>query len=139
MRELTKADVPGMLTAVIGLAKSGRIDMAPAWVDERDVRIIAGHIGAADIRITTTCHRWQMQCPACGAWDFGTGVPLEQVVKTWLEGGRLPAGVMIRPVCMTCEEITDPAGRDIDLDVLEALRSLAGGWSLKAVSCESAA
>lgn len=132
---LKKDDVPYMLAAAIGLAKGGEVDLAPAWVDERDARIIAGHIGAADIRVMTTCHCWQMQCPACGAWDFGTTMELHEVMRVWLEGGRLPAGALVGGVCMACEHITDPRGRDIDPDLLDALRFLARGYTRRMVAC----
>lgn len=131
-QQLTKGDVPGMLTAVIGLAKSGRFDLAPAWVDERDARIIGGHIGALEIRVTPTSYGWQMQCPVCREWDFGTTMDLHEAVETWLHGGHLPAGCLLGGACLNCEYITSPRARDIDLDVLEMLRELAGGRTRKA-------
>lgn len=104
-------------------------------VDERDVRIIGGHIGALDIRVTPTGNGWEMQCPACREWAFGPTMELHQAVGTWLDGGHLPAGALLAGACLDCGHATDPKARDIDIDVLEAVRALAGGWTRQAARC----
>lgn len=88
---------------------------AESELDHAKVMIIADHIGAADYGRTDT--GWRFKCPECGAWDFWTAnSTLVQAVTLWLAGGRLPGGVLLGGVCMSCEHVTNPRPRDVEPD-----------------------
>lgn len=112
MDEPTKADVRDMLTAAVVLSRVP-LNLSPALPDRDDVQVIAEHIGATGIRITRYGAVWEMQCPACGVWDFGPTMELRQAVETWLHGGYLPSGGLLGGVCMACEHITNPKANDL--------------------------
>lgn len=72
-------------------------------VSAEELWTLKTHLGAKAVRPDGT-----MQCPACGAWDFGPTDTIETAVRVWLRGGVLPAGGVLGGVCMTCELITNP-------------------------------
>ncbi|QDN54217.1 hypothetical protein [Streptomyces sp. S1D4-20] len=112
---LRSADVPGMLAAAFDLATAGSGRLAPAHLSRADVAIVAEHIGAADFeRLPDGGFRFQ--CPACDVWDFGPTMPLEQAVRVWLHGGRLPPAALLAGACLTCEHATQPQGRDLPVE-----------------------
>lgn len=123
--DLTRADVPGMLVAILDLATAGAGRLAPAHLSREDVRIVSEHIGAAAFERQPYGSAWKWQCPACGAWDFGPNIPIEQAVRTWLHGGRLPGAPMLAGACLACEHATHPTGVDVvdPDDVADYLKS----------------
>ncbi|MGW2421364.1 hypothetical protein ACWC0C_19320 [Streptomyces sp. NPDC001709] len=112
---MRSAYVPGMLAAAYDLATAGSVRLAPAHLSRADVAIVSEHIGAADLeRLPDGGFRFQ--CPACHEWDFGPTMPLEQAVRVWLHGGRLPPAALLAGACLTCEHATQPQGRDLPLE-----------------------
>lgn len=112
---LRAADVPGMLAAAIDLATAGPLMLAPAHLSRADVAVVAEHIGAATFE-RQLGGGFRFQCPACGRWDFGPTMPLEQAVRVWLHGGRLPSAALLAGACLACEHATQPQGRNLPME-----------------------
>ncbi|MFD9038728.1 hypothetical protein [Streptomyces bottropensis] len=128
---LTRAEVPGMLVAALGLATAGSGRLAPAHLRTSDVKIVSEYIGAADVERQPYGSAWKWKCPACGAWEFGPTLPIEEAVQTWLHGGRLPPGALLAGVCLACEHTTDPTGLDIvDPDDVADYLKTNGSWPM---------
>ncbi|MFJ2628995.1 hypothetical protein ACIO6T_37975 [Streptomyces sp. NPDC087532] len=114
-RPLCSADIPGMLAAAFDLATAGSGRLTPAHLSRADVAIVAEHIGAAAFE-RLPGGGFRFQCPACSVWDFGPTMPLEQAVRVWLHGGRLPSAALLAGACLTCEHATQPRGRDLPVE-----------------------